>query len=231
MAKGKKGLFITFEGIEGCGKSTQVKLLERRLKRLHIPLVVTREPGGTPIGKTIRKTLLDARNTAISPLAEWLLYAADRAQHVKEVIRPGLLDGKWVVCDRFMDATEAYQGRARGQDTSLIRAINEVVIQGMRPDLTFLLDLPVEIGLERALRRNSATNAGRTQDRFEREQLSFHRKVRKAYLELARREMDRFVVLDADAGEKEVEEAVFRHIEPLLKRCSAFRVQGSGERN
>lgn len=226
MAAGKKGVFITFEGIEGCGKSTQVKLLERRLRRLHIPVVATREPGGTPIGKTIRKTLLDARNTAISPMTELLLYAADRAQHVKEVVRPGLLEGKWVLCDRFMDATEAYQGWARGQDTRLIRMINDLVIMGIRPDLTFLLDLPVEIGLERALRRNSVSKVS-TQDRFEREQLSFHRKVRKAYLRLARGEKDRFVIIAANAAQKEVEEAVFRSIEPLLKKGPVLRKQAS----
>jgi dTMP kinase len=216
MSARRKGMFVTFEGVEGCGKSTQVKLLEHRLRRRHIPVIATREPGGTRIGKGIRKILLDARNTAISPLTELLLYAADRAQHVKEIIRPGLLEGNWVLCDRFMDATEAYQGRGRGQAADLIRLINDLVIQELRPDLTFLLDLPVEIGLERALRRNRISNAG-TQDRFEREQLSFHRKVRRAYLQLARREKDRFVIIDAGAGEKEVEEAVFRHIEPMLK--------------
>lgn len=217
MGAGKKGWFITFEGIEGCGKSTQLKLLERRLRRRRIPVVATREPGGTPIGKIIRKTLLDARNTAIAPLTELLLYAADRAQHVKEVIRPGLLEGRWVLCDRFTDATEAYQGQARGQDAHLIRMINDLATTGMRPDLTILLDLPVEIGLERAIRRNR-TSKTTSQDRFEREQLSFHRKVRRAYLQLAQREKERFVVIDADAGEKEVGEEVFRHIEPLLKR-------------
>lgn len=222
MGAGKKGWFITFEGIEGCGKSTQLKLLERRLRRRRIPVVATREPGGTPIGKIIRKTLLDARNTAIAPLTELLLYAADRAQHMKEVIRPGLLEGRWVLCDRFTDATEAYQGQARGQDAHLIRMINDLATTGMRPDLTILLDLPVEIGLERAIRRNR-TSKTTSQDRFEREQLSFHRKVRRAYLQLAQREKERFVVIDADAGEKEVEEEVFRHIEPLLRKFSGAR--------
>jgi dTMP kinase len=229
MAVRRKGLFITFEGIEGCGKSTQVRLLERRLKRLQLPVIATREPGGTPIGRIIRKTLLDPRNTVISPLAEWLLYAADRAQHVKEVIRPGLLGGKWVLCDRFMDATEAYQGWARGQDTDMIRVINHLVIQGMRPDLTFLLDLPAEVGLERALRRNRIANTG-NQDRFEREQLSFHRKVRRAYRQLARREKDRFVIIDATAGEEEVEEAVWGFVEPFSRKGPGVRRSGFGKR-
>lgn len=179
-------------------------------------MLVTREPGGTAIGRSIRKILLDSRNARMTPLSELLLYAADRAQHVKEVIRPALQEGKWVLCDRFADATEAYQGRARGQDPRLIEMINDLVTGGMKPDVTFLLDLPVEVGLERALKRNSASNTG-TQDRFEKEELSFHRKVRKAYLHLARREKERFVLIRADAGEKEVEEAVFRSIEPLIK--------------
>jgi len=230
MAGKRKGIFITFEGIEGCGKTTQVKLLARRLRKHRLPVLATREPGGTPIGKTIRRILLDARNTAISPKMEWLLYAADRAQHVQEVISPGLRQGKWVLCDRFMDATEAYQGQARGQDTHLIRLINDLVVQGAKPDLTILMDLPVEVGLERALRRNRISNAG-TQDRFEREHLSFHRKVRKAYLDLAKREKERFVIVDAGAGEKEVEEAVFRCIEPLLKKCSVVQSSGSRKKN
>jgi len=227
MAGKRKGIFITFEGIEGCGKTTQVKLLSGRLRNHGIPVLATREPGGTLIGKTIRRILLDSRNTAIAPKTEWLLYAADRAQHVQEIILPALREGKWVLCDRFMDATEAYQGRARGQDTQLIRVINDLVVQGAKPDLTILLDLPVEIGLGRALRRNSVSNAG-TQDRFEREHLSFHRKVRKAYLDLAQREKDRFVVVNADASEQEVEEAIFHYVEPLVQKCSG--VQRSGFR-
>jgi dTMP kinase len=209
----KRGIFITFEGIEGCGKSTQVKLLTRRLRGRRIPVVTTREPGGSPIGKSIRKILLDSRNTGICPMTEWLLYAADRAQHVQEIIRPSLEAGMWVVCDRFMDATEAYQGRARGQSISLIREMNRVVTRGVKPDVTFLLDLPAEIGLARARRRNIDKNAG-TQDRFEREDLSFHERVREAYLQLARREKKRFVVIRANADEKEVEESIFRYIEP-----------------
>jgi len=217
MARKRKGIFITFEGVEGCGKTTQVKLLSGRLRRHGIPVLATREPGGTAIGKSIRRILLDSGNTAISPRTELLLYAADRAQHLREVIYPGLVQGKWVLCDRFMDATEAYQGRARGQDPELIRLINDLVVQGTKPDLTLLLDLPVKIGLERALRRNSISNEG-NQDRFEREHLSFHRKVRKAYLDLAKREKGRFVVIDADASEQVVEEAIFHAVKPLLEK-------------
>lgn len=213
----KKGFFITFEGVEGCGKSTQVKLLAKRLKGCRIPLLVTREPGGSKIGNAIRKILLDSRNSGISPLTELLLYTADRAQHVEEVIRPALEDGVWVLCDRFMDATEAYQGIARGQSIPFIREMNRVAARGVKPNITFLLDLPVEIGLARARRRNIVSNAG-TQDRFEREELSFHEKVRKGYLRIARREKKRFVVVQAHAEVKEVERSIFQYMEPLIPR-------------
>ncbi|MBN1106071.1 MAG: dTMP kinase [Deltaproteobacteria bacterium] len=215
MRAGKKGLFITFEGIEGCGKTTQIRRLAKRLGRRGVPVLTTKEPGGTAIGQGIRRMLLDARNRHLSPVAEWMLYAADRAQHVEEVIRPALRQGKWVLCDRFMDATEVYQGWARGQDTEMIRIINEILTGGIRPRRTFLLDLPVETGLRRALKRNLSP-AQRGQDRFEREHLSFHRKVRKAYLQLARREPERFIVIEASGTQGEIEAAICRHIEALL---------------
>lgn len=215
MRAKRKTLFITFEGIEGCGKTTQIKRLERRLTGNGIPTVVTKEPGGTAIGGGIRRMLLDARNRNLSPLTEWMLYAADRAQHVQEVIGPALKQGKWVLCDRFMDATEVYQGWARGQDREMIREINVLVTQGIRPHLTFLLDLPAEVGLDRALRRN-ISQAVKGQDRFEREHLSFHRKVRRAYLRLARREPERFVCIDASGAEEDVEAEIFHHLEPFL---------------
>ena len=129
-------MFITFEGIEGCGKTTQVKRFAKRLKGLGISLITTLEPGGTRIGKDIRKILLDSRNRNLSPLTELFLYAADRAQHVKELIKPALDEGKWVICDRFFDATVAYQGIARGQDMELIGILNEEATQGIQPDIT-----------------------------------------------------------------------------------------------
>jgi dTMP kinase len=208
-----KGLFMTFEGMEGCGKTTQVKRLARRLHGLGVPVIVTLEPGGTRIGKKIRSVLLDARNKALTPLSELMLYAADRAQHVEEIIKPVLRSGKCVICDRFSDATVIYQGVARGQDMRLIRLLNEVVTQGIQPHLTFLLDCPVEVGLRRALGRNM-----KGQDRFEREALSFHRKVRNGYLELARKNKKRFVILDAGASRKEIEAEIFRHVEQFLLR-------------
>jgi dTMP kinase len=210
-------LFITFEGIEGCGKTTQIKRLCRRLHSYGIPFVATLEPGGTKIGKSIRRILLDSGNKNLVPVAELVLYAADRAQHVEEVIKPALREGKWVICDRFADATVAYQGQARSQDMRLVRILNKTVTQGVYPDRTFLLDCPVEIGLQRALNRNKK-DPDQGQDRFEKEQMVFHRAVRRAYLELAKKEHRRIVVIEASADEEAVEEEIFRHIMPHLKR-------------
>jgi dTMP kinase len=157
-------------------------------------------------------------------LAELMLYAPDRAEHGEEVIKPALRAGKWVICDRFSDATVVYQGAARGQDRKLIRLLNNVVTDGIRPHLTFLLDCPVEVGLRRALGRNM-----KGQERFEREALSFHRKVRKGYLDLARDEDKRFVVLDATANRKEIEAAILRHLDRFLAQgriFSAKRTEG-----
>ena len=208
-------MFITFEGIEGCGKTTQVERLAKRLKKLDIPLITTLEPGGTTIGKSIREILLDSNNRNLSPLTELLLYAADRAQHVEEVIKHAMDQGKWVICDRFFDATVVYQGIAREQDMELIRILNEKVTKGIQPDLTFLLDCAEELGLGRAIIRNK-TQSFKGQDRFEREKLHFHRAVRKGYLELARKNHKRFVVIDASLAEDEVEKEIFEHIQPFL---------------
>jgi dTMP kinase len=208
-------VFITFEGIEGCGKTTQIERLAKRLRVHAIPLTITREPGGTAIGKSIRQMLLDSRNTTLSPLTELILYAADRAQHVEEVIRPALDRGNWVISDRFFDATVSYQGAARGQDMKFIRMLNDKITQGVRPDITFLLDCPVEMGLGRALRRNK-TLPHNDQDRFERERPDFHEEVREGYLELARNESKRFVVIDATQKEDDVEKEIFDYLRPFL---------------
>jgi dTMP kinase len=214
-----QGVFVTFEGMEGCGKTTQVKRLARRLQALGVPVIVTLEPGGTRIGKNIRRVLLDSKNKALTPLSELMLYAADRAQHVQEIIKPGLRAGKWVLCDRFSDATVVYQGAARGQDGKLIRLLNKVVTEGIRPHVTFLLDCPVEMGIKRALGRDM-----KGQDRFEKEALSFHRKVRNGYLELARKNKERFVILDATGSRKDIEAEILRHLAPFLGRSRKKRV-------
>ncbi len=210
-------MFITFEGMEGCGKTTQVERLEMSLASRGISVVRTFEPGGTPAGDKIRRILLDRENQDLSPMAELCLYEADRAQHVALVIRPALDRGQWVVCDRFYDATVVYQGIARGQDLELIELLNSIVTKGIRPDLTFLLDCPVEEGLKRALgRRQSVSEKG--QDRFEREAVAFHELVREGYLKIARMEPDRFVVINASLDPDEVEAVVLGSVEALASR-------------
>ncbi|MFZ0447881.1 MAG: dTMP kinase [Desulfatiglandaceae bacterium] len=211
-------MFITFEGIEGCGKTTQVKRLAIRLERAGIPILMTREPGGTRIGQEIRKILLDARNESLSSLAELFLYAADRSQHIREMIQPALKDEKWVLCDRFSDATTVYQGLSRGLDMDLVANLNDLAADGLRPDLTFLLDCPVSVGLQRAFSRNKVLHH-ENQDRFEREKEKFHRSVRQGYLDLANREKGRIIVIDATLGEDEMERAIFRHISPLMEKA------------
>jgi dTMP kinase len=209
-------LFITFEGIEGCGKSTQVKRLAGTLSEQKIPYIVTLEPGGTKLGEKIRQILLDSNNDTIFPLTELILYAADRAQHVEEVIKPALEAGKWVLCDRFFDATVAYQGSARGQDMELIRILNKKATQGLRPDITFLLDCPVEVGLHRARKRNRDLSQ-EGQDRFEREKIEFHRDVRRGYLDIAETEDNRFAIIDATMSEDEMAVNVFNVLRPFME--------------
>lgn len=194
------GYFITFEGIEGCGKSTQIRLLAAELERAGRRVVLTREPGGCPIADQIRAILLDARNSSMTPLAELLLYAAARAQHIREVVAPALAEGSIVLCDRFTDATVAYQGYGRSLDLAVIDQLNRMAAGNHRPDMTILLDCPVTVGLGRALARIEATSGtGKpAEERFEQESLAFHERVRTGYLALAGAEPERFVLIDAD---------------------------------
>lgn len=200
------GFFITFEGIEGCGKSTQLGLLAERLQAGGYQVRTTREPGGCPIADAVRRILLDSANRAMDSRSELLLYAAARAQHVAEVIRPALAAEEVVLCDRFSDATLAYQGHGRGLDLALIAELNRIATGGLTPDLTLLLDFPVEAGLSRARSRNDGCS-GPDEGRFEEESLGFHRRVRDGYLELARTQ-DRFRVIDAEGTLAEVAERV-----------------------
>ena len=151
-------MFLTFEGIEGCGKSTQARRLAARLERMGIPSILTLEPGGTSIGRDIRRILLDHNNQDLPPLSELFLYEADRALHTEMVIKPALAQKQWVVCDRFFDATTAYQGYARGQDLEMVMFLNGKASFGITPDKTFLIDCPVEVGIARALKRNESLN-------------------------------------------------------------------------
>lgn len=203
-------LFITFEGIEGCGKTTQIGLLTSFLKNIHRPFLLTREPGGTEVGERIRQILLYSENVGIEPMAELYLYAAARVQHLRQVISPALRDGKVVICDRFADATVAYQGYGRGLDLAWIEEIHARTMENVKPDLTFLLDLPVEEGLRRALKRMEKHSV--KEDRFEKEALDFHRRVREGYLVLARREPQRIIVLDGMKDEQTLHREILSHL-------------------
>lgn len=195
--------FITFEGIEGSGKTTQLRLLGETLDALGYQVLLTREPGGCPIADQIRGTLLHPDNAALVPRAELLLYAAARAQHVEEVVNPALEQGKIVLCDRFTDATLAYQGDGRGLDRGLIVELNRLAAGLCTPDLTLLFDLPAEIGLGRALKRETEQQDS-SEGRFERETLEFHQRIRAGYLKLAAAEPERFSIIDADQTPKQI---------------------------
>ncbi len=197
-------MFITIEGAEGSGKTTQISHMVEFLQQKGEKCVTTREPGGTSIGKKIRAILLDPANKALDPLAELLLYAADRAQHVRSVIIPGLSAGKTVICDRFSDSTVVYQGFARGLDITSIQDLNKIVLDGLKPDITFILDLDPEIGLLRAQKQLEKGSRNNREARFELEALSFHKKIRAGFLELARLEPERFQVVDASKSELQV---------------------------
>jgi dTMP kinase len=197
-------MFITFEGIEGCGKTTQIKHIHTYFKRQGRDCIVTREPGGTKIGKKIRSLLLDPATKDIRPMVELLLYLADRAQHIEELVKPNLSAGKTVLCDRFADATVVYQGYARGIDIELIQQLHDIILKDFKPDITILLDLPPEIGLSRAWEQIQKGGRESAESRFEKENLKFHKKVRAGYLQLARLEPERFRVIDAGQDEDNV---------------------------
>jgi dTMP kinase len=191
--------FITFEGVEGSGKSTQLSLTAARVRETGRSVLETREPGGTGIGEQIRRILLDPAHTDLEPLAEWLLYEADRGQHVREVLRPALERGAIVLCDRYSDTTEAYQQVGRGIDPESVRRVDALARDGLLPDLTLLYDLEPEEGLSRARERD-----GGRLGRFEATEIAFHRRVRAAYLEIARREPERVALISARGGAVEV---------------------------
>ncbi len=213
-------MFISFEGIEGCGKTTQVELLVNYLSDRSIPHVVTREPGGTRLGTLIRNILLDPAHSEMEPLTELFLYAADRAQHIAQVIRPALEARQWLICDRFADATTAYQGYGRGQDLTLVQQLNEWATGGVWPHLSLLLDCPVEIGLNRARRRITDTSLVGREDRFEQQALAFHQKVRDGYLELAAQNPARFKILDGTLELQRLHEEIVTLLEPYLAQES-----------
>jgi dTMP kinase len=220
--------FISFEGGDGSGKTTQLKLLERYLDSRGHACLTTREPGGTTLGRMLRELLLEVGKKEISSPTELFLYLADRAQHVQEVISPALAKGLIVLCDRFSDSTLAYQGYGRGINLELLDRLNRMASCGLVPDLTILLDCPVGLGLSRIqeeikatahseLSRGSERRAVR--DRFEREEIDFHDRVRKGFLELARKEADRYCIVDASVSIEQVHEKIRRVVDRRIGKA------------
>jgi dTMP kinase len=200
----KRGRFITFEGGEGAGKSTQIRLLSERLRAVGIDPVVTREPGGSPGAEALRELLLGGAAKPFGPMAEAALFYAARDEHLEETIRPALTAGRWVVCDRFSDSTRAYQGASGGVDDTVLHALERIVVAKTRPDLTVILDVPPAEGLKRAQSRGLPT------DRFEAEGLAFHERLRERFLAIAAQEPERCVVIDGTRTAEEVAEAVWQ---------------------
>jgi dTMP kinase len=207
------GLFITFEGGEGCGKSTQIGALKARLEAMDKTVVQTREPGGTALGEYVRSLLQhDDAGHGMSPETELLLFAASRAQHVRELIAPAIAQGQIVLCDRFLDSTTVYQGVARAIDSRQVNTINQLAIGDTKPDLTILIDLPPEIGLARVHARSDGQL-----DRMEKEAIEFFQAVRQGYLDLAKSEPKRFLVLDGSQTVEELETQIWQRVEATLK--------------
>lgn len=212
----QRGLFITVEGGEGVGKSTNMAYLENCLRDNGIDLLVTREPGGTALGEELRQLLLQVREQSVSAITELLLIFAARAQHLEELIEPALASGQWVLCDRFTDATYAYQSGGRGIDSAAVRSLEKLVQGALRPDCTLLLDAPVSVGMARARGRGEL-------DRFEREEMDFFERVRATYLRLAEDGEGRYRVIDASQSLEAVQQQIHKVCRELL-RCSAAGV-------
>jgi dTMP kinase len=212
-----RGRFITFEGGEGTGKSTQAAMLADRLRAFGLGVVLTREPGGSPGAEAIRHVVLSGAAQPFGSHAEAILFAAARDDHVRQLIRPALEGGRWVVCDRFADSTRIYQGALGNVDPRVIRSLERISLGDTRPDLTFILDVPAETGLARAAERRGINRA----DRFEAEALEFHSKLRQAYCELAEQEPDRCVLIDASDAPRTVADAIWAAVSRRLDPSSA----------
>jgi len=215
-----RGRFITFEGGEGSGKSTQIKKLAERLEAAKLRTLITREPGGSPGAEIIRHLVLSGMGKLLGAEAETLLFAAARDDHVRTVILPALSQGTWVLCDRFSDSTRAYQGRVGNVAPAVLNALERVTIGDLKPDLTFILDVPVEVGLKRA----AARRAGGAPDRFESEDIKFHQKLRDAYREIAAAEPERCVLIDATGDVNTVAAQVLSALRDRLLARSAGNV-------
>ena len=208
-------MFLTVEGVEGAGKSTFIGLLEDELSKRGVYFLRTREPGGCALGRQIRPLLLDV-SQQVSDRAELFLFLADRAQHVADTIRPAIERGQWVICDRYADSTIAYQGYGRGMDPEQLQMLNDYATGGLWPEITFLLDLPVEEGLGRALARNGREGLTQSEGRFEAEALAFHQRIREGFLARAARWPERFRVLDASQAPETVLAQAMACLEPYL---------------
>ncbi len=209
-------MFISICGVEGAGKTTQIRHIADFLKSTGLKFVMTREPGGTEIGMKIRRILLDPKNHNLTPKAELFLYAADRTQHIEQLILPALNEGKIVVTDRFVDSTTVYQGYARGIDFELVEKINELVLNGLKPDVTILLDISPSVGLARVRDQLQFGERVESESRFEQEELVFHEKIRQGFLTLAQKETNRFHVIDANRDPDEVTKDVIRILKTAL---------------
>jgi dTMP kinase len=210
----KRGIFVTFEGIEGSGKSTQVQLASGWLMLRNLPHLVTREPGDHSIGNDIRRILLSETTASLHPFAEALLYLADRFQHINEVIRPQLDAGKFVLCDRYHDSTVAYQGYGRGLSLKWIESIWAGSAQALVPDVTILLDLNPEVGLKRSMEKLHAR--GLDESRFEQESLEFHTRVREGFLEIAKQDPKRFRIVDASLQPEKINQIIIEHLSKVI---------------
>ena len=213
----RSGTLITFEGIDGCGKTTQLKLVEEYLTGAGYRVLTTREPGGTPLGRQIREALLGGEKGSVDPLAELLLYAADRAQHVRQLVLPALEEGKVVLSDRFFDATVAYQGYGRGFSLDLIDRLNDLATGGLKPAMTLLYDLEVEEALKRTRERHNEAAPEAAMDRLDREPGEFHRRVREGYLSLAARESSRFRLIPAAGSIDEIFPVTIRLVREAIE--------------
>ena len=225
----KRAPFIVFEGIEGSGKSTQAQRLSRHLRDIGRKSVLTKEPGGTPLSNRIRAILLDPAEDGMDPLTELMLYAASRRQHVVDVIRPSVEHDAVVLCDRFTDATLAYQGFGRGLDLDRLRELNHWVTDGLVPDLTIILDLPEDVGLSRARHRNREQDL-ELESRLEGEDLRFHRRVREGYLTLAEESPERYALISADGDPDEVFARIMAVISDRASAVIATEGNGSDAR-
>ncbi len=221
MPSKPRGKFITFEGLDGAGKSTQLKKLAAHLRQQGVDVIITREPGGTSLGSRLRAVLLNSRTSGLSPMAELGLMFADRAQHIDEKILPALQRGQWVLCDRFSDSSEAYQGGGRQLGSQIVHELHKLLCHDLKPDLTILMLSDLSASIARARRRNTAkSKKEKDENRFEKEKEAFHQRVLDAYLAMAKREPQRIVTVDAREPIPNVHQKIVQSVEERLRKSN-----------